>query len=441
MWATLNAKTLDESQPINISLGCIAGGDDDSVDVPEVQGEIIPTKLANEFEIESFDEIDIGCRIDNLNVRTLGVGNQIVRFRASFDKFKTQAYLKTYFMDKDRKREMQRNGIDILAKYGIMDSAPVAQYTAGPVKIGAETTKSLPIGISSGEPILPRFGITIENLWEGKIEKINEIIVKTPSGITLEHCPSGKPKEENDDGLILNRYDFDLSNPGIGKTEDIDTFITMNCVMDVAPDKILGSTPVSTRYLRIETNYKYQLETRFNVEIRESKTSDEENYAETLKLESENFDINIQNMKNLEEYTDSLIGINQNCMRGDVNSATKLIDSSKSYDKETKDKLKHNVNICKNDNSIISLDIAEALSWSSENILSESERAKINIRGFKEDVYITKRDSLNSEILNGKSAMEKTLEHINEIKQRFSITPKDEQKIKDALEKLTLLED
>jgi hypothetical protein len=133
-WSTLKARTLDDEKPVEVNLKCLASQkalkEEDKSKLVEVMGEIEPKVLETGYIIDNYEEIDIGCKFTNDKVKQLSAGLHEVRFIADFD-FTTQANLKTYFMDKQKKRAMLKEGIDIFKQYGIVDTNPIATYTNG----------------------------------------------------------------------------------------------------------------------------------------------------------------------------------------------------------------------------------------------------------------------------------------------------------------------
>ena len=113
------------------------------------------------------------------------VGTNTITSFANFN-FDTLAYLKTYFMDRERLRAMTRENLDPFDEFGIKDKKPVAIYTNGPVAIDMSTTTPL-IGISDLSLTYPRLNINLVNRpgWEGRINQIKEFIILLPKGITI----------------------------------------------------------------------------------------------------------------------------------------------------------------------------------------------------------------------------------------------------------------
>ncbi len=255
VWATLKAKVLDE--PVNVSVGCNA---------KEIKGQINPKYLTKDYAIDLYEEEDIEC-----NLPPLSEGIHKVTFNADFN-FKTMAYIKSYFIDKTRLRTMTREGIDVLDQYGIKDKSPVAIYSNGPVEIGMQVeTGKQPIGIYT-EPSRKylnsvSLGVTLNNRWDGGIKEITNLIIKVPDGLSMDNLScekgydfryqqcygEGAPMEECEEGYNL----YILSKP---KKLKVETFETFKCDFNVDPDlRLLGTTPIATRYFKVIVEYNYRL--------------------------------------------------------------------------------------------------------------------------------------------------------------------------------------
>jgi len=249
VWATIKARTLDDEHPVDITLSCVA---DEIEEGSGTYGEITPQ---SQFRIETLEQEDISCEFSG----GLEKGPHEIKLKAEFD-FTTMAYLKTYFMDKERKSALIREGIDIFDEYGIEDRSPVAIYTNGPVKIGAETTENLPLGVDSGAgQTMPRLGITLQNQWEGKIKEIKSLHIEIPDSISIVDCDyefSG-PWRGTDEGFVTYML-VEIENE---RLKDIESYRSINCRLRVDdPYELLGNTPLSIKYYRINTDYIYELE-------------------------------------------------------------------------------------------------------------------------------------------------------------------------------------
>jgi len=272
VWAVLKAKTLDNE--ININVSCYAKEGD-----KKINGNITPK---NEFNIAGEEEEYLDCVFDKLNP-----GKKNVIFNAEFN-FETMAYLKTYFMDKERLRAFDRDEIDVFNHYKISYRNPIAIYTNGPVGIGMRTQDKLPVGVYSNQDNIPFFfGITIENNWEGIIKNVTNLEVQVHDSLELTNCDHEfEFKEINEDNY--NVYSLVPDK----RTENIETgkFHSIQCRLNPAdPKSLLGNEPITTRYFKVTANYIYELEKSTPVEIEEVKDYVSPEEAMTSEQETQEF--------------------------------------------------------------------------------------------------------------------------------------------------------
>jgi len=146
-------------------------------------------------------------------------GSNTITFSAEYN-FGTDAYVKAYFIDRDRFRAYAREDVDIFKEFGIKDKRPSSVSTNGPVEVGMKvgSEDSSLVTVSQGYAIKPAIGITLTNRqeiqdkdkriiqrWEGKIKNITELILLVPPGIRLANedalesetgCKSKKAEEK-----------------------------------------------------------------------------------------------------------------------------------------------------------------------------------------------------------------------------------------------------
>ncbi len=270
IWATLKARTLGD-KIINVNVSCKTKDKEGS----EIIGytDIGKKETLREFKIAKMEEEDIDC---NFKKYELDTGAYEIKFNALFN-FETMAYLKTYFINKERQRSLIREGIDVFEQYGITDTAPTAIYTNGPIKIGMETTQQ-PIGLSANYDNKPRLGITFDNAWEGKIKKIRDLVVYIPEDIEIGAClDSFEPydnikEEEKQKGYDAYKLRDEIKEGRLFK--DIEQFITINCRLNIPLNKVsqfLGKTPITTKYFKVTVDYEYELEKGISISIKEPK--------------------------------------------------------------------------------------------------------------------------------------------------------------------------
>jgi hypothetical protein len=260
VYATLTAKTLDE--PIErVSISCVEGlKDKEQMEADDV----IPQEINN---IQRYDERDIDC---NFNAGRFKKGSHVITMFVDFN-FKTMSYLKTYFVDRERSVTMKRAGKDILDVYGIRDKDPEAVYTAGPVEIGMDI-RNPPIEINRMEnEKLFTLGVSLTSQWDGEITAVEELTLILPRSVKLKDkkC-SGSFEFESVKSNFNNVYR--MKEPEmLGR---IKTFKTIRCplIVDASEyEDVLGETPISIQYFKVETRYDYRLEKATSVTIKEAK--------------------------------------------------------------------------------------------------------------------------------------------------------------------------
>ncbi len=290
VWATLKARTLDSDNPIKIKLSCSADtgmtsqwmsvGDDPKK--YRLKGDANPAvdKEDISFDIATFEMRDIDCVLPE---GKLLHGLRPIYFNAYFS-FPTMAYHKAYFMEEETLRAMRREGIDPLHQYGITDKIPVTVHSNGPVSIGMKTTSPL-IGIKEESDF--RLSLSFNNRWEGKIKRVNKIILKIPDSMELYGCDSNfkeRPCKTNtsnecEEGKYKKVYE--LSSPPV--SEQLKTYNqakSYNChvrIKDV--NAVLGNVPIATHYFKATVEYDYELEKAVSVNIKDDPDIKIEGYS------------------------------------------------------------------------------------------------------------------------------------------------------------------
>ncbi|RJQ17363.1 hypothetical protein C4573_04900 [Candidatus Woesearchaeota archaeon] len=119
-------------------------------------------------------------------------------FKSTFN-FQTWGYVTYTFMDRDLLRNLRSENKDPVSLYQIA-RYPEAVYTNGPVKLGLVDIRNppeQPMAVSKENPILPVFGITIQNSDPlGKVVKINQLTFRIPKPLQLDltTCNTKDPK-------------------------------------------------------------------------------------------------------------------------------------------------------------------------------------------------------------------------------------------------------
>jgi len=240
LWGILKVRTASK-EPINIQLKCNSSAGEGEMSI-------------SEFIIIGNDEQDIDCTFKDGFNKT---GSEKITFFANYN-FKTSAYLKSYFMDEERKKVMRRANIDPFIEYKITEKMPIPIYTNGPIKLGIDTT-SQPIGVS--DEMSPKIGFTIENTWEGKIKEITDVKIRLPIGLYLN--------SENCDYFFedLGENTFKLKEiQQIGEVQEYRSFNCRTQLNDI--HSLLGDVPLSTKYFRVSIDYLFESETSKVISIR-----------------------------------------------------------------------------------------------------------------------------------------------------------------------------
>jgi len=268
------------------------------------------------FSVFTFEEQDFACTFTKKQIeeKSLEVGSNTITTFANFN-FETLAYLKVYFIDKQRQRAMVREGIDIFEEFNIKDKNPIAVYTNGPAALEIGTTTPL-IGVSPGTKVLPKLSLGLKNRegWKGKIRQLKELVIFTPKGVTLDitscnknfndysiddcsksckdlvHdectkvCNEGyEPRtsphldcisscDQNlvkcgdectflfqDQGEYYTAYSLNLKNLKIrDEFKDFEKYKFFSCNFN--SDNVLENTPITTKFFRVKARYDYTVE-------------------------------------------------------------------------------------------------------------------------------------------------------------------------------------
>jgi len=282
VWGTIKAKTLDD--PIKIQVGCYAGKEKKRAD------KVNPKE---EFEVFSLEDQNFDCafnKCENIEAPEcpLKIGSNKITAFADFN-FETLAYLKVYFMDNERKRAMTRDGLDIFEEFDIKDREPITVYTNGPVAIGMGTTTSL-VGVSDSYSVYPTLTVLLRNRddegWQGHITRLNGLFLFLPEGVELEsedtcreifnnageeECKKELCGEtaESDCSEVCKYYNtYSLDTKKLRERED-EVFESFRCKINPMSNKVLGNTPITTKYFRVKAKYDYILEKPVTVNIEE----------------------------------------------------------------------------------------------------------------------------------------------------------------------------
>ena len=196
VWGTIRSKTYKDA--VIVQFNCTRLKKDKRIKADKIIPEV-------NFPVFTLDNVDTECTfIPKSGADKIDPGPNTVVLSAEYN-FGTDAYLKTYFIDRERFKASSREDIDVLSQFGITDKNPVAIYTNGPVEVGIQAGPL--VTVSNNYPIKPTIGISLLNResiqdqndkviskWEGRIKKITEIVLLAPPGITLPNIEACKDK-------------------------------------------------------------------------------------------------------------------------------------------------------------------------------------------------------------------------------------------------------
>ncbi len=345
VWGSVIARTLDD--PINIKVGCFAGDRKDKKFADKVD----PDKKFSVFTLEEQDfactfgsckDADLGedlrCKKfcdpqkeKNLGCKTavereiLKIGRNTIKTFADFN-FETLAYLKVYFINRERQRAMVREGLDPFEEFAIDDKNPVAVYTNGPTKIEMGTNSPL-VSVSNDYIVEPSLDIRIGNRegWQGRINNLKELVLFLPEGIGFDpqqscvnkkflpydinnckgnctefvekectevcngYTDTGEKKKCNDacserkkvceescssffaeGGQSYEGYALDVKDITYrDEATDFEKGKLFRCRFKPDPNAVLGPSPFTTKSFRVKVRYNYTVEKDAIAEIAE----------------------------------------------------------------------------------------------------------------------------------------------------------------------------
>jgi hypothetical protein len=268
--ATLTAKNfaLDDedyvSEEINIYLSCGAYKSDKLY----AKGKIYPK---DNYIIKTYDLENVQCIFEPWQLEK---GSYEIKFNAKFN-FETHAYLKQYFVLKERLDSMRRNQIiknddGILAIMKIDDTDPIAQNSAAPVEIRSSDRINSLVKLDRENEISNLFAIELLNRWEGTIDKVKNLIIAVPEGIELDstNCRFPMQLASTEEGYSI----YELADANTVRLKNIDRNLEQSCGMVIKSsniDKLLEPVEVTTRYIRMGAYYDYILEEKLNIVVSE----------------------------------------------------------------------------------------------------------------------------------------------------------------------------
>ena len=261
VFATLTTQTIDTTPPPVCTLGCSAVADNGK-DVKVFDTTPAPAQVT----LGPYDSWDITC---SWKAGTFKLNPPVrearINMSATFD-FLTQAYTKTYWMDKARLQELKQSNQDPLTVYSITDKNPPTIYTNGPLKTGMRISSQPVQGLEKAEQDFT-LGVTFDNNWDGQVVTLRSITVFVPKGMRIvgvvgQNTP---PKQINcnDDAIIASDKDScddTLNNIYYLEPQNVDPskFLTLLFTIKTGPadyDKLLSQAPVTTRFFKTTARY------------------------------------------------------------------------------------------------------------------------------------------------------------------------------------------
>lgn len=189
--------------------------------------DFVKQELAGEGD--AFDFTDADCVLSDSS--KLLPGRHTVSIVGSFN-FATRSYLSAYFIDRGKKRELERRSLWNEWISGLPSNAFNPIHTSGPIKIGLNAG-SQPVPISSKDKEGPTVSITIEKAVDGYVKSVNSILLMLPKGLSL--------KDVNGDvGNAVKVTCFDLDETEQKGCDDAYTNI-----YKVDTEKVIGAFDVS----------------------------------------------------------------------------------------------------------------------------------------------------------------------------------------------------
>jgi hypothetical protein len=274
VFSTLSANTLDRAIHANIQCEGDSGNKDADGKAIKVQADAIYPQKSYTFEEFSSEDIDCSFAAD-----AFIKGTHRVEMKVDFD-FETQAYFKSYFVDKERSRSFRRTGRNVLDVYKITDKKPIAIYTDGPVQVGIGIGKPQPIelDLQNDESNRLTLGITLRNKWDGEVNAFNKIAVMMPQQMDIQNRMCGtiemKPGECSDmkvtcDPKLYRVYVVDLVQ-NKESFENIKGFKSLRCPITInSGSLLLGNSPVLTEFFRVHADYEYSLSRSTSITVKE----------------------------------------------------------------------------------------------------------------------------------------------------------------------------
>lgn len=232
------------------------------------------------FSVEGSDSFSLDCVLDSPEV-----GTHNVALNAVFD-FESSVDLTAYVMERKKLREMVRRNLDPLEKFDVRSSSVIK--AGDPVRVGV-AVDSQPVSVDLESGVGPTIAVTVDNDWDGELNKIYDVVVFVPRGLMSEQVVgtrvAGSPKELSCSELrVVWPSEAVLCDDKLHKVYHIvpegggvfDDAVSFRLYTKLDPSVRLmdffGPTPVTVRNVHVAARYEYQLrrEKVFTVEERET---------------------------------------------------------------------------------------------------------------------------------------------------------------------------
>ncbi|MDO8481018.1 MAG: hypothetical protein Q7S65_04335 [Nanoarchaeota archaeon] len=268
-FATLTAENLVDptgmpQEPFDVHMRCFA---------TDIGGKAIPGKIypRADFRVEQYSVETIEC---SFQPGDLAVGRYELGFHADFP-FLTEAYLKQYFVSKQRVDALRRlrqiiKDEDILKINDISELRPLAQNSAGPIQIKASDRIPAIMKLDNVSTTA-FFGLLLESTWQGGMN-INSLTLGVPEGVELDKCSLFSAELSTE--VFEPGYTFYTLLPG-DLEEEPNVFVPCYLTLPLSNSAFLDQGEVTTRYFRMSAYYNYSLEKKLQIRIAEPVTHED----------------------------------------------------------------------------------------------------------------------------------------------------------------------
>ncbi|MBI2564857.1 hypothetical protein HYV79_02605 [Candidatus Woesearchaeota archaeon] len=256
-------------------------------------GKIIPASEIfpySEYSIEQPIKEKITCTF----APEFSTGIHEINMKAKIQDFKTLSYIRTFMMNKEALRALQKQGKDALQTYKVAPSELIATYTKGPLRLALKAGES-PVAVDpSIKDFKMNFDMSLENLWEGSINKISRISLIVPkpfeiTGLTSISLPPGKISFEKKSCISLPAEESQLCDDGKENlyelTQETIEALPKNIKLEpviirakIATDKskeILQEQPFTNKYFKATVVYDYEISKTTQITVKEASTEKE----------------------------------------------------------------------------------------------------------------------------------------------------------------------